>query len=468
MTSARRVMWFRRDLRLADNPALLEAAASAAGRGASPSSCSTPPLARAGAARRAFLARVPATRSTSRLGRPPGRARRRPGARCRRRRRRGRTPTTVYVAEDFGPYGRRATTRSPRPSPRDGRTSRARRQPVRGRPRHACSTADGHAVQGVLAVRPGLAAHGWARRHRRPTPDWRRRIEGAASSRSRRRRTSTAELPDRRARRRRTAGSRRSWRRLLDGYDRAPQPSRRRRHQPAVALPQVGRASTRASSSPASVDAKAHERASATSWPGASSTPTCCSTAPTRRGSRSSRAMAAHARSTPAAPPDERFAAWAEGRTGFPIVDAGMRQLARRGVDAQPGAHDRGQLPREGPPPRLAAGRPPLHATTSSTATWRRNNHGWQWVAGTGTDAAPYFRVFNPVTQGETFDPDGDYVRRWVPELRRRRRRRRARAVDGSRAARRPATRRRSSTTPPSGPRPCAATTRSGAPSPGP
>ena len=45
------------------------------------------------------------------------------------------------------------------------------------------------------------------------------------------------------------------------------------------------------------------------------------------------------------------------------------------------------------------------------------NNHGWQWVAGTGTDAAPYFRVFNPVTQGLKFDPAGDYVRRWVPEL---------------------------------------------------
>src|SRR5674476_238236 len=46
------------------------------------------------------------------------------------------------------------------------------------------------------------------------------------------------------------------------------------------------------------------------------------------------------------------------------------------------------------------------------------NNHGWQWVAGTGTDAAPYFRVFNPVLQGEKFDPDGEYVRRYVPELR--------------------------------------------------
>jgi deoxyribodipyrimidine photo-lyase len=46
------------------------------------------------------------------------------------------------------------------------------------------------------------------------------------------------------------------------------------------------------------------------------------------------------------------------------------------------------------------------------------NNHGWQWVAGTGTDALPYYRVFNPVTQGRKFDPDGAYVRRWVPELR--------------------------------------------------
>ena len=45
------------------------------------------------------------------------------------------------------------------------------------------------------------------------------------------------------------------------------------------------------------------------------------------------------------------------------------------------------------------------------------NQHGWQWSAGSGTDAAPYFRVFNPTAQGEKFDPDGDYVRRWVPEL---------------------------------------------------
>ena len=63
------------------------------------------------------------------------------------------------------------------------------------------------------------------------------------------------------------------------------------------------------------------------------------------------------------------------------------------------------------------------------------NKHGWQWVAGTGTDAAPYFRVFNPTTQGGKFDPDGDYVRRWVPELRDVARPARARAVARARTA---------------------------------
>jgi deoxyribodipyrimidine photo-lyase len=54
------------------------------------------------------------------------------------------------------------------------------------------------------------------------------------------------------------------------------------------------------------------------------------------------------------------------------------------------------------------------HLLDADTAS---NVHGWQWVAGTGTDAAPYFRIFNPVAQAESFDPDGDYVRKWVPEL---------------------------------------------------
>jgi deoxyribodipyrimidine photo-lyase len=114
---------------------------------------------------------------------------------------------------------------------------------------------------------------------------------------------------------------------------------------------------------------------------------------------------------------DAAFAAWASGRTGYPIVDAGMRQLAAEGW-----MHNRVRM--------IVASFlvKDLHVDWSRGARYfmeqlvdgdlASNHHGWQWVAGTGTDAAPYFRVFNPVTQGERYDPSGDYVRRWVPELR--------------------------------------------------
>ncbi|WP_020104774.1 deoxyribodipyrimidine photo-lyase [Nocardia sp. 348MFTsu5.1] len=113
---------------------------------------------------------------------------------------------------------------------------------------------------------------------------------------------------------------------------------------------------------------------------------------------------------------DADFAAWRDGRTGFPIVDAGMRQLRDSGF-----MHNR---------VRMIVGSflvKDLHLPWQRGAAWfldqlvdgdmASNQHGWQWVAGTGTDAAPYFRVFNPTTQGKKFDPSGDYVRRWVPEL---------------------------------------------------
>ncbi|MGY6500326.1 MAG: cryptochrome/photolyase family protein [Acidimicrobiales bacterium] len=113
---------------------------------------------------------------------------------------------------------------------------------------------------------------------------------------------------------------------------------------------------------------------------------------------------------------DEAFAAWAEGRTGYPIVDAGMRQLRAEGW-----MHNRVRM--------IAAS----FLVKDLHLDWTRgarhfmdhlvdgdlasNQHGWQWVAGTGTDAAPYFRVFNPTTQSRRFDPDGAYLRRWLPEL---------------------------------------------------
>jgi len=113
---------------------------------------------------------------------------------------------------------------------------------------------------------------------------------------------------------------------------------------------------------------------------------------------------------------DAWFDAWREGRTGYPIVDAGMRELLATGF-----MHNRIRM--------VVAS----FLTKDLLIDWRRgerhfmqhlvdgdmanNNGGWQWAAGTGTDAAPYFRIFNPILQGQRFDPAGDYVRRWVPEL---------------------------------------------------
>ncbi|ROR72867.1 cryptochrome/photolyase family protein [Bogoriella caseilytica] len=122
-------------------------------------------------------------------------------------------------------------------------------------------------------------------------------------------------------------------------------------------------------------------------------------------------------RAMPYEEPGEEFDAWRAGRTGFPMVDAGMRQLLGEGW-----MHNRVRM--------LTASfmTKDLHLWWPHGAKHflqhladgdlASNNHGWQWVAGTGTDASPYFRVFNPVLQGQKFDPRGDYVRRWVPELR--------------------------------------------------
>ncbi|WP_245886718.1 cryptochrome/photolyase family protein [Kineococcus xinjiangensis] len=115
--------------------------------------------------------------------------------------------------------------------------------------------------------------------------------------------------------------------------------------------------------------------------------------------------------------PGEQFRAWAQGRTGFPVVDAGMRQMRAVGW-----MHNRVRmivasfLVKDLHVEWMHGGREFMHRLRD--ADLASNMHGWQWVAGSGTDAAPFFRVFNPVTQGLKSDPHGDYVRRWVPELR--------------------------------------------------
>ena len=111
-----------------------------------------------------------------------------------------------------------------------------------------------------------------------------------------------------------------------------------------------------------------------------------------------------------------KLRAWQKGETGYPIVDAGMRELWTTGW-----MHNR---------VRMIVGSflvKDLMIHWKEGADWfwdalvdadlANNTMGWQWIAGCGADAAPYFRVFNPTGQGEKFDPDGAYVRRWIPEL---------------------------------------------------
>ena len=108
--------------------------------------------------------------------------------------------------------------------------------------------------------------------------------------------------------------------------------------------------------------------------------------------------------------------AWQQGRTGIPIIDAGMRELWQTGW-----MHNRVRMLVAS----LLTKNLRVHWLEGARWFWdtlvdadlANNTLGWQWVAGCGADAAPYFRVFNPVLQGERFDPEGDYVRQWVPEL---------------------------------------------------
>lgn len=128
------------------------------------------------------------------------------------------------------------------------------------------------------------------------------------------------------------------------------------------------------------------------------------------------RAFRANTESLPWRQAPQELAAWQEGRTGFPLIDAAMRQLLATGW-----MHNRLRM--------VVA----MFLTKNLLIDWREgerffmrhlidgdlaaNNGGWQWSASTGTDAVPWFRLFNPITQSQRFDPDGRFIRQWLPEL---------------------------------------------------
>ena len=237
-----------------------------------------------------------------------------------------------------------------------------------------------------------------------------------------RRSTDTAEIPDagaarraRAARGRRGRGRAGAGRTFLDRarrLRRRPRPARPRRHLADVGAPQVGRdPPAHDARRPGAAAQRRRARRTARSWPGGSSTPTCCSTGRRPRATtsgRSSRGWRTTSRATRSTPGARAAPASRRRRRDAPA--AGDR------LDAQPGADDRGQLPGQGPAPGVAARRAALHALAGR----RRPRLQPARLAVDGRlrhRRGAVLPGLQPDQQGRKFDPDGGYVRRWVPEL---------------------------------------------------
>ncbi|MEJ7845997.1 MAG: deoxyribodipyrimidine photo-lyase [Acidimicrobiales bacterium] len=404
------VMWFRRDLRLADNPALLEAVHEAGADGEVVAFFGLDDRLRrpAGAPRLAFLygclralddaiggclvvrAGPPATTVPALAGEV--------GA------------TVVCCAEDFGPYGRARDDEVAEALAAKGIELRRIGSPYAVAPGTVC-TAAGEPYKVFTPFSRAWRDHGWPEPVRAPASvRWTSGVDGDGVPDDPP--LGAATLPD--------AGepaaqqtARRFFDRRLEGYSAgrddpgADATSRLSVHlkygtvHPRQLLAKLGRGT--------GPDTFRTELA----WREFYADVLFARPDTVRRAYRESmRTMAVDE----GADADERFAAWAEGRTGYPIVDAGMRQLL-----AEAWMHNRVRM--------IVAS----FLVKDLHLDWTRgarhfmdhlvdgdvasNQHGWQWTAGTGTDAAPYFRVFNPTTQATRYDADGTYVRRWVPEL---------------------------------------------------
>lgn len=404
------VLWFRRDLRLGDNPALLDAIAAADGRVVPLFVLDDTLWGPAGDVRRAYLAA--SLRDLSERvgglhvvhGDPVAevpRVARAAGA------------SSVHVAADYGPYGSQRDESVERALADDGVSFVRTGSPYAVAPGRL-STKTGTPFKVFTPFHRAWTEHGWrapAQDVDPATVDW-QRPRGRTHAIPDARVPAGTDLPD--------AGedaARRHWRTWLDAHVRDYDDTRD--------VPALERGTSRMS-----VHLKWGEIHPRTMLADLAPLRSRGAGAYTRQLAwRDFYASVLHERPDSARDYyDRRFAhmeydepggdldAWREGRTGIPIVDAGMRQLRAEGwmhnrvrmITASFLVKDLHLEWQHGARHFLG------HLVDGDLAN---NQHGWQWVAGCGTDAAPYFRVMNPVSQGKKFDPDGTYVRRWVPEL---------------------------------------------------
>jgi len=419
-------MWFRRDLRLADNPALLSAAAEAAGTGVVPLFVLDPSLGRsAGQPRRAYLAATDPS-----LGRSAGQPRRaylaatltdlagRVGGLQLRRGdpvrevvavARAASATTVHVAEDFGPRGRQRDVAVEAALARHGISLVRTGSPYAVSPGRVLTRA-GEPYQVFTPYSRAWRDLGWHRPLKAPRGvSWMRPLDSHPFD--------EAPVPD--GLQLPAAGesaARQRWHEFLgerlDSYATArDRPDLDGTSRMSVHL-KWGEVHPRTMLA----DLARHGGAGATlygtqlAWRDFYADVLWQSPASARDYLKPEFAGMQYDE------PGARFTAWRDGLTGFPIVDAGMRQLRSEGW-----MHNRVRM--------IVAS----FLIKDLHVEWRHgarhfmrmlvdadlasNQHGWQWTAGSGTDAAPYFRIFNPTLQGKKFDPHGDYVRRHVPEL---------------------------------------------------
>jgi deoxyribodipyrimidine photo-lyase len=389
------VMWFRRDLRLSDNPALLDAVASGDGRVAGLFVLDPLLWDQAGAPRRNHLTASLRSLAESLGGRLV--VRRGDPASVVPALAAEVEAVSVHISADYGPYGRR----------RDSAVEEALDCPLisTGSPYAVAPgrvlTQQGSSYQVFTPYFRSWLEHGWRQPVDAPT-----QVEWVAAAGD--------ELPSSEL----TAGegvARKQWERYLDevaeygdvrdrpdldATSRMSVPLKYGEIHPRTMLADLARKRS------AGADGYRRELA----WR------EFCADLLARNPEAAWKPLRAEFEKLEHDEPGEGFDAWCRGMTGYPIVDAGMRELAETGF-----LHNRVRM--------VVASFlvKDLHVHWKFGARWfmrnlvdgdlASNSLNWQWVAGCGADASPYFRVFNPTTQAKKFDPAGEYVRRWIPEL---------------------------------------------------